>query len=371
MLSPRFCAVAGLMWLMPARAQVTVQFQLKNYVDTAAIYMAGSLNGWQPNDAGAKFSAQGRLSKTVAKGSVQSFKLTRGSWQTVECQSSAADMGNRVFTANRDTLIELQVAAWKDAFGQKAKVHTASANVQLFDSAFLMTPLARKRSISVYLPPNYYHNTNQRYPVLYLQDGQNCFDAFTAAYGEWGVDETLDAYFQKLQRSMIVVAISNGADKRLNEYNPYNHQRFGKGEGKLYADFLVKTLKPAIDAHFRTLSDKSHTHVAGSSMGGLISCWALLQYPAVFGSAGIFSPAFWVAPTLQKDIAVYANGYQGKLFFYAGAKESASMVPQMDQVMDAFKKAAKADLKRLVDDEGQHNEQSWQRHFIDYLEFIL
>jgi metallo-beta-lactamase class B len=91
----------------------------------------------------------------------------------------------------------------------------------------------------------------------------------------------------------------------------------------------------------------------------------------VFGSAGIFSPAFWVAPTLQKDIAVYANGYQGKLFFYAGAKESASMVPQMDQVMDAFKKAAKADLKRLVDDEGQHNEQSWQQHFIDYIGFIL
>lgn len=367
----RICAAAFALWPMLATAQVKVQFQLQSQADTANYYVAGSFNGWQPNDAESRFDQRGRLTKTVAKGSVQSFKITRGSWQTVECRSSGADVDNRVFIASSDTILLLKVEAWKDAFAPAIKRHTASVNVRLYDSTFSMIPLDRRRSISVYLPPNYDAQPNKRYPVLYLQDGQNCFDSYNAAFGEWEVDETLDRYYTKLRRSMIVVAIDNGGNQRLTEYNPYNHAKFGKGEGQQYAQFLAKTLKPQIDAKYRTLSNKANTHVAGSSMGALISCWTVLQYPELFGSAGIFSPAFWVAPQLAQDIAKRAKGYKGKLFFYAGGKESASMVPDMDAVVNAFKRVSTADVKRLVSAPGQHNEKSWRQHFVDYIKFIL
>ena len=92
---------------------------------------------------------------------------------------------------------------------------------------------------------------------------------------------------------MIVVAIDHGGTKRINEYCPYDMEGFGKGEGDQYLQFLVKTLKPYIDKNYRTKKDKENTYIAGSSMGGLISMYAVLKYPYVFGGAGVFSPAFW------------------------------------------------------------------------------
>jgi predicted alpha/beta superfamily hydrolase len=117
-----------------------------------------------------------------------------------------------------------------------------------------------------------------------MHDGQNVFDEATSAYGEWGVDEALDTLGTRYKEIM-VVAIDNSGDKRINEYSPYDMEKYGKGEGDQYVDFLVQTLKPYIDKHYRTKKDEKNTFIAGSSMGGLISFYAILKYPKVFGGA--------------------------------------------------------------------------------------
>jgi len=108
---------------------------------------------------------------------------------------------------------------------------------------------------------------------------------------------------QKTKKEFIVVAIDNGGEKRMNEYNPYDNEKYGKGEGKQYAAFLAETLKPFIDKNYRTLKDAHHTAIAGSSMGAVISLYATAKYPQVFGIVGVFSPALWIAPGIYNDVS--------------------------------------------------------------------
>ncbi len=109
----------------------------------------------------------------------------------------------------------------------------------------------------------------------------------------------------------------------MNEYNPYDNSKYGKGEGKQYADFLALTLKPFIDKKFRTQKQATHAFVAGSSMGGLISLYAVIKYPDVFGGAGIFSPAFWTAPAIFEEVEKADwSAYHPKFYFYVGGKEN-------------------------------------------------
>ena len=122
-----------------------------------------------------------------------------------------------------------------------------------------------------------------------MHDGQNLFDNATSYSGEWGIDEYLDSIFTLGKKEVIVVGIDNGLSKRMNEYNPYSFRQYGKGEGDEYVDFLVKNLKPFIDKHYRTLPGKKNTYIAGSSMGGLISLYAVLKYPE-FSEEQEYSP---------------------------------------------------------------------------------
>ena len=175
--------------------------------------------------------------------------------------------------------------------------HTASPQAQVLDTAFFMPQLGRHRRVWLYLPTDYARQPRRRYPVLYLHDGQNVFDAATAYAGEWGVDETLNRLRASGQdpTGCIVVAVDNGGRYRGDEYIPWANPRLKiGGQGAAYVDFLTFTLKPYIDQHYRTRPDAAHTGIAGSSLGGLISVYAALRYPAVFGCVGAFSPAFWV-----------------------------------------------------------------------------
>lgn len=148
-----------------------------------------------------------------------------------------------------------------------------------------------------------------------MHDGQNLFDEYTGNFGEWGVDEALDSLIKTGAPACIVVGINNGPN-RINEYNPYNTDRFGKGEGDNYLQFIVNNLKPYIDKHYKTLSQKENTIIAGSSMGGLISYYAVAKYPSVFGKAGVFSPSFWIAPQMDSLTQAVAPSLSGKYFLY-------------------------------------------------------
>ncbi|RZM21471.1 MAG: alpha/beta hydrolase [Pedobacter sp.] len=160
------------------------------------------------------------------------------------------------------------------------------SNVSILHDSFHFPTLDRYRRIWVYLPDGY-HDSDQRYPVIYMHDGQNLFDEMSAFGSEWGVDETLDG----VQGKVIIIGIENGAEHRMSEYMIYDHPEHGPGEGGIYLKDLSEVLKPWVDAHLRTIPNPEQTGIAGSSMGGLITLYAGLYLPHVFSVVGVFSPA--------------------------------------------------------------------------------
>lgn len=172
---------------------------------------------------------------------------------------------------------------------------TLTGNFRLHHD-FRSALLQHKRDIIVFLPPGYDQNPDRHYPVLYLQDGQNIFDARTAFGGnEWHVDETASDMIAKGEvEPLIIVGIYNTGVHRIAEYTPsVDKKQKAGGSGRLYARFVVEELKPFVDATYRTRADRDSTGVAGSSLGGLISLYLALHYPHVFGRVGVMSPSLW------------------------------------------------------------------------------
>ncbi len=244
------------------------------------------------------------------------------------------------------------------------RASSAGTGVRIADTAFAMPQLLRQRTIRVWLPEAYAHN-RKKYPVLYMQDGQNIFDDSTSFAGEWGADEAMDS----AKRQWIIVAVDNGAAKRMTEYNPNDQERFGKGEGRAYLDFLATTLKPYIDQHYRTRKGRRHTAVAGSSMGGLISYYAGIWYPGVFGKAGVFSPSFWITPEVEAQTrqVLSAGNRAASLFFYAGGAESKEMVPDMKRISALFPQKR---VRVVVNETGKHNEAAWRNQLPAFIQWL-
>lgn len=359
-------------------AQQTVRLEIRaipSYHPSGAdLYAAGSFNGWKPADSTYRFSKSETggyfLDLKLAPGSYE-YKVTRGSWGKTECRKGGKGKENRVLNvldipANTTMLIDIE--DWADHFAQEPPKSTASKQVHILDTAFGLPQLHRARKIWIYLPRDYEANPKQRYPVLYMHDGQNLFDDITSYAGEWGVDEFLDS--TKLGYC-IVIGIDNGGNKRTNEYNPYDNERFGKGEGDQYVDFIVKTLKPFIDKQYRTLKDRPHTMIAGSSMGGLISMYAVMKYPKVFGAAGIFSPSFWIAkPRIFEEMAHKARQVKAKIYFYAGGQEGESMVQDTQEAYGILQNGSSSKVHIVIKEDGKHNEERWRQEFPMFYEWV-
>ncbi len=362
-----------------ANAQFSVTFSLKQpsaFHSSASFFITGSFNGWDPGNKEYTFqpgtNGVAVITLMLQAGSYQ-YKFTRGSWEEVETDANGKNIINRSLILSSDTTIHIEIAGWADDFEQEVfpeKKHTASQNVSIIDTAFYMPQLHRKRRIWLYLPPGY-NTSKEMYPVIYMHDGQNLFDNATSFAGEWGVDEYLDSISSSGKKAAIIVGIDNGMAKRMAEYNPYTFQQFGKGEGSQYVDFLVKNLKPFIDKKYRTLKNKQNTFIAGSSMGGLISLYAVLKYPKVFGGAGIFSPAFWTARGIDSMVRSHAASLTSRLFFYAGGKENNSMVPDMKRIVSEIRQYSTSKTKVVIDSEAQHNEASWRKYFPQFYEWLM
>ncbi|MBA4383998.1 MAG: esterase, partial [Anaerolinea sp.] len=165
------------------------------------------------------------------------------------------------------------------------------------------------RIVDIWTPPLYDENIDQRFAVLYMHDGQNLFDPSTSkiSYTDWGMDETITRLMSEAKiRPMIVVGMWS-TDKRTLEYMPQKlphtltyhalvHSMKREEKGDLCSDdylrFIVEEVKPYIDAHYLTMPDQQNTFIMGSSMGGLISMYAMCEYPQVFSGAGCVSTAF-------------------------------------------------------------------------------
>lgn len=375
--------ISGLLSVAFAMAQINIQLQIKSlpayHPSGSNLYAAGSFNGWNAQDENYKFqhdiNGKYTLGLQLGNGSYE-YKITRGGWDKVECKKNGAGTANRILKIEKNETVELVIEEWADRFPPMPKKSTASKNVKIIDTAFLIPQLKRTRRVWIYLP-ECYASCNKRFPVLYMHDGQNLFDDATSFSGEWGVDDYLDSLGINA-KECVVVAIDNGGSKRLNEYCPYDFSLSGlgalstsnKGEGNEYVDFLVKTLKPYIDKNYRTVRNKANTAIAGSSMGGLISLYAVLKYPRVFGAVGVFSPAFWVAPQIFRDIELKGKKVYSKIYFYAGKQEGETMVPDMLKAYEAMSKISKSKMQAVIRDGGGHNEMTWRKEFPLFYKWI-
>jgi len=232
--------------------------------------------------------------------------------------------------------------------------------------------LGNRRDVLVYLPPSYV-SSGRHYPVLYMQDGQNLFDATTSFAGEWQVDETMERVSGEGLEA-IVVAIPNSGRHRADEYSPFRDERLGGGRGDDYLAFVVDTLKPRIDAEFRTRRERAATGIMGSSMGGLISLYALLRRADIFGFAGAMSPSLWFARGAIFEVAVGISQWDGRLYVDTGTLEGRGHVRQVREMVRLLRRRAVHPRRQIqyVEERGaQHNEVAWARRFEPALRWLL
>ncbi|MBC8074771.1 MAG: alpha/beta hydrolase [Chloroflexales bacterium] len=244
--------------------------------------------------------------------------------------------------------------------------HTVVGNVRVLPQIW-SPELQNDRDIFVYLPPSY-DTSRLRYPVIYMHDGQNLFDQALSFGDEWQVDETMEALSLEGVEA-IVVGVPHAGVQRCNEYSP-----FGDGCGEAYLAFLVNTLKPIVDAALRTLPGREHTGIVGSSMGGLISLYAFMRHPAVFGFVGALSPSLWYASRAIFDVVNAATAPPGRIYLDIGTAERPAMLHDARRMRLALGQKGYRlgeELCYVEADGARHEEAAWAARLRDALVFLL
>jgi predicted alpha/beta superfamily hydrolase len=238
------------------------------------------------------------------------------------------------------------------------------------------------RDIYVYLPPAYSARPRHRFPVLYLQDGQNVFDTAISFSGDWAADEAAEALARRRpELQVIIVAIPNGGEARAREYSPWSRssQRWGDlhGLGEAYLDFVIHTVKPLVDASFRTRIEAAQTGIGGSSLGGLISLYGALTRPHIFGFCAAVSPALWFSFGKIFALPRGPAPHQPRIYLDIGMREGrasanglSAMVSDARRMRDVLRGNG-FDVAYVEDAAGTHDEASWRRRFPSMLEWFL
>ncbi|WP_372768281.1 alpha/beta hydrolase [Lutibacter sp.] len=260
------------------------------------------------------------------------------------------------------------------AFSQNTveKKSTASENVSVIQKEFVIPNLNEiSHKVWIYLPPNY-HNSTKKYPVIYMHDAQNLFDAATSYAGEWEVDEALNKLFKKTGKGFIIVGIENTGEERINEYTPWKNKKYGGGKGNIYMDFIANTLKSYIDSNYRTKTKQKHTGLIGSSLGGLISYYGGLQYPNTFGKIGALSTSFWFSEKVEDFTKEKGNLKNVKLFLLVGGKEGDDTDKDTKKMEKLLLKTGfkPLNLKTKINPEGKHNEAFWRSEFLEVITWL-
>ncbi len=298
----------------------------------AEVWLSGnhpSLGKWDGKGVKLSRTADGRYVGTISlpAGTALEYKVTRGSWDTVEKDVSGKEIPNR--TLKVDTApqrVQLTVARWADQTKPPAQ-HTLTGNIRYL-RAVASHFLPRKRDIIVWLPPDYEDSPKRRYPVLYMHDGQNLMDSATSYTGaEWRVDEMAQKLVAARQlEPLIIVGVYNTED-RFDEYTPVKDTgefaSLGGGNADAYGRFLVEEFKPMIDRTFRTKPNPEDTGLAGSSLGGLVSMYLGLKYPNVFRRLGVVSPSvFWGGKDIVTRVKALKKKQPLKIWVDIGTEES-------------------------------------------------
>jgi predicted alpha/beta superfamily hydrolase len=247
-------------------------------------------------------------------------------------------------------------------------------SVQQFHSEILPDD----RAVSVYLPPQYLEQVERRFPVFYLQDGQNLFDGRTSYISgrTWDAHTTADRLTEAGEiEPVILVGIANTGLRRMAEYTPTRDFKMGGGEGRSYARLLVEELKPLIDRTYRTLPEAKNTGVGGSSLGGLISLYMGFAHPEVFRKIAVMSPSlWWDHRSILNAITQQAAKPDLRIWLDIGTAEGARHVRDAD-LLEALllKRGWKSgvDLVYAKVVGAVHDERAWSGRFGDVLRFLF
>jgi len=255
----------------------------------------------------------------------------------------------------------------------KARRRTAPGRLEVIP-AVESRELGNRRDILVYLPTSY-DKGDQPYPVMYMQDGQNLFDPATSFAGEWGVDSALARAPRKGRRA-IIVGIPNAGTERIREYSPFVDARIGGGMGDRYLDWIEGTVKPLIDARYRTIRDPEGTGIGGSSLGGLISLYAFFRSPARYGFAAVLSPALWFGDRQIFRFVESAGYVRGRIYLDVGTREGEGTLTNARAMRDllidkGYTRGRGGNLLWVEDTHGMHNEASWGRRLRAAFPFLL
>ena len=268
-------------------------------------------------------------------------------------------------------------AACKSTVSGDLRLHTLKSAI-----------FGNERTIRVLLPPGYGDavNKDRRYPVLYMLDGQNVFDACLSdvSHHEWSADETVQKLIaEKKIPALIVVGVDHAGKDRAREYLPYKdfngNPDMGEPAGKLFPDFMTKEVMPLVDGQYRTLPGQPNTGIGGSSYGGVATLYALLAKPSVFGYGLIESPTLWIGMgQLVRDTSPLV-AMPVKVFVAFGGKEaddpanSEKMIGLIRQVETNFHAAGYDDtnFRFVVDPEAMHTEAAWEKRLPGALTFLF
>jgi len=232
--------------------------------------------------------------------------------------------------------------------------------------------LENERDIDVFLPPSY-ARTRRRYPVIYMQDGQNLADPHRAFAGTWDLLRALDNLARR-GLEVIVVGVPNSGAERLREYSPFADARHGGGGGDAYLAFVERTLKPLIDRRVRTRPEREATGIFGSSMGGLISLYSFFRASETFGFVGAMSPSLWfgggaIIEYIEKD-----GRPPGRIYVDAGTDEGPTTVQDASRLASVLERKGYVPGESMLFTEvpgGRHEEAHWAERLAPALEFLL
>lgn len=243
--------------------------------------------------------------------------------------------------------------------------------------------LGNTRTLSVYLPPEYGIDPARRYPVFYLQDGQNLFDPGTAFGGvPWAADETAERLIRAGRIDPVILVGVANTDRRIEEYGPKAAGRRALGRTFPYARFLVDEVKPFIDRAYATLPERRFTAIGGSSLGGLISLFLALWRPRVFGKCAAMSPSIWWErdQILRSFLGQPRSLRRTRFWIDTGTREEQTPRGSKEQVrrtrllvesLVAAGLQRGRDFRYLEVPGGEHNEHNWAARFDQVLTFFF
>lgn len=337
-----------------------------------SLYITGNteeLGSWDPTGLKLARSSDGGyfLAITAEKNSIVEFKLTRGDWKTQAiCDKKVIPPENVVIKASRSKKINLTIYDWLD---QQVLESDPVKGRLLSYNGLVCKKLKYQRTIQIWLPEGY-SEKGKPCSVIYMHDSQNLFEPATAFAGaDWKVDETISEMLAKKEiRPCIVVGIPNSPD-RMKELNLFTSQ------GKAYAEFVVKEVKPFVESRFNVSSHRHDNAIMGSSMGGLMSLQMLLAYSDVFALAGCLSSAFQqTAGKIFTQIRKAAKmPLDSRIYLDTGEFEPpiAESFFEMVELLKAKGYEEDKNLLGFFDAEATHSEAAWARRLHIPLKFLL